>query len=131
MSYKSAIVVFLLSLGANCLAQETLVIRTQGRQEHPVDAKKIYISACLAVEREFRTTRSVRPRVTLVLGADKDGAYWSSREIRLTKWNPNFFAQGVVLFAFDDLLPDGKRIAVAKRAVSWANSTVDAKSLTK
>ncbi len=55
--------------------------------------------------------------MTLVVGADKNGAYWGPREIRLTKWDPYLFAQGVVIFAFEDLLPDGERMAVARRAV--------------
>jgi hypothetical protein len=66
--------------------------------------------------------------VTLVIGADENRAYLGTREIRLTKWDPYLFAQGVVIFAFEDLLPDGERMAVAKRAVTWADSTVDAKS---
>jgi len=41
------------------------------------------------------------------------------------------FAQGVVIFAFEDLLPDGEKTAVAKRAITWADSTVDAKRLAK
>jgi hypothetical protein len=131
MSYKSAIVIFLMLVAATCLAQDGLVIRTQGKQERPADADKIYISACLAVEREFRIDHPIRPRLTLVVGAEQNGAYWDPREIRLTKWNPGYFAQGVVLFAFDDLLPDRERLAVAKRALSWANATVNAESLTK
>ena len=69
--------------------------------------------------------------MTLVVGADEDRAYWDAREIRLTKWDPYLFAQGVVLFAFEELLPKGERMAVAKRAVTWADSTVDAKSVAK
>jgi len=57
-------------LGANCLAQDGLVIRTNGRQERPPDAKKIYFWACSAVEREFRISRPLRPQVTLVVGGD-------------------------------------------------------------
>jgi hypothetical protein len=125
------IIGLLLPLIANCAAQDRLLIRTQGSQRQPADAEKIYMSACLAVEREFRITRPIRPSVTLVIGADKNGAYWGPREIRLTQWNPNFFAQGIVMFAFEDLLPDGERVAVAKRAVTWADSTVDAKSPAK
>jgi len=37
--------------------------------------------------------------------------------------------QGVVAFAFDELLPKTKRMAVAKRAVIWATSAVDANFL--
>ncbi len=117
MVRKLTIVVFMVALGASCLAQDGLVIRTSGSQDRPADAEKIYASACLAVEREFRITRAIRPHVTLVVGADKNGAYWGPREIRLTKWDPYLFAQGVVIFAFEDLLPDGERMAVARRAV--------------
>jgi len=44
---------------------------------------------------------------------------------------PDLLAQGVVIFAFQDLLPDEERMAVAKRAVTWADSTVDAKNVAK
>ena len=81
---------------------------------------KLYLSACSAVQREFGGTRPVRPQVTLVLGADKDEALWDRREIRLIKWNPHLFAQGVVVFAFEDLMPLDERMAVATRAVNWA-----------
>jgi hypothetical protein len=126
---KLTIFVFTLALGASCLAQGGLAIRTNGRHERPADAERIYVSACSAVEREFRISRPLRPQVTLVVGADKNGAYWGPREIRLTKWDPYLFAQGVVMFAFEDLLPDGVRMKVAKLAVTWADSTVDAKRL--
>src|SRR5437867_3078974 len=120
-----------LVLGASCLAQDGLVIRGNDKEVWSAEAEKVYASACSAVEREFRITRSVRPQVILVVGVSEDRAYWQSREIRLTKWNPYLFAQGVVIFAFEDLLPDREQIAVANRAVKWAGSTVDIKSLAK
>ncbi len=131
MMHRLTIIVFTMVLGANCLAQDGLVIRTNGRQERPPDAKKIYFWACSAVEREFRISRPLRPQVTPVVGGDQDAVYWDAKEIRLTKWNPYLFAQGVVLFAFEDLLPKGERMAVAKRAVTWADSTVESKRLAK
>jgi len=88
------------------LAQDGLVIRTNGRQERPSDAETVYISACSAVEREFRISRPLMPQVTLVIGANRNRAYWDAREIMLTKWDPYSFAQGVVIFAFEDLLPE-------------------------
>src|SRR6266566_1700818 len=110
------VVVFAVALGTSCLAQDGLVIRTNGRQERPADAEKIYVSACSAVEREFRISRPLRPQVTLVVGADNNAAYRDTKEIRLTKWDPYLFAQGVVIFGFEELLPEGGRMAVAKRA---------------
>ena len=73
MVRKLTIVVFMVALGASCLAQDGLVIRTNGRQERPADAESVYISACSAVEREFRISRPLRPQVTLVIGANKNG----------------------------------------------------------
>src|SRR5215471_7899194 len=108
-----------LALGATSLAQDGLVIRGNGSHLSSADAEKVYLSACSAVEREFRIPRPVRPRVTLVVGARENRAYWEFREIRLTKWDPYLFAQGVVIFAFEDLLPESERIAVASRAVTW------------
>jgi hypothetical protein len=131
MVHRLTIVVFVMALGTSCLAQEGLVIRTNGRQERPSDAETVYISACSAVEREFRISRPLKPQVTLVIAANQNRAYLDTREIRLTKWDPYLFAQGVGIFAFEDLLPEGERMAVAKRAVTWADSTVDAKSVAK
>ena len=77
------------------------------------------------------STRLVRQQFTLVLGADKDQADLDRREIRLIKWNPDLFAQGVVVFAFEDLMPLDQRIAVARRALNWAGSTIEIKPISK
>ena len=133
MIRKLMIVAFTVALGASCLAQDRLVIRTLGGQELPAraDAEKVYLSACAEVEHEFRISRPLRPQVTLVVGADRNAAYWDAKEIRLTRWDPYMFAQGIVIFAFEELLPEGERRAVAKRAVAWADSTVAVKSFAK
>jgi hypothetical protein len=89
------------------------------------EAEKIYLSACSAVQREFGGNRLVRPRVTLILGAHEDVALFQEREIRLTKWDPRLFAQGVVVFAFEDLMPLDHRLVLAARAVNWADATVE------
>jgi hypothetical protein len=117
--------------GGACLAQDGLVIRTRGSQAWPTDAEKIYVTACSAVERELRMSHPLRPRVTLVLGARENGAYLDPREIRLSKWDPYMFAQGVVFFAFDELLPERERRAVAKRAVNLVDATVAVKDFRK
>jgi hypothetical protein len=53
------------------------------------------------------------------------------REIRLTQWNPYAFAQGVVWLAFEDLMPSHQTLTIAKRAVTWADSTVEIERLAK
>ena len=118
-------------VASTCVAQEGLVIRGNSSQVVPADAEQIYVTACSAVERELRTGRPLRPQVTLVLGARENGAFVGPREIRLTRWDPYMFAQGVVFFALDELLPKQDRLAMAKRAVAWSSSTVAVNNLRK
>ena len=124
--------IVVLSLATACLAQEGLTIHSKVKQKWPAaEAEKIYLSACSAVQREFGSNRAVRPQVTVVLGADKDAVLFDEREIRLTKWNRHLFAQGVVVFAFEDLMPVEQRLILAKRAVNWADATVDIERIEK
>ena len=132
MTKASRLTAVVLVLTAGCWAQNLLTIEVKGKQKWPAEeAGKLYLSACSAVQREFGGTRLVRQQFTLVLGADKDQADLDRREIRLIKWNPDLFAQGVVVFAFEDLMPLDQRIAVARRALNWAGSTIEIKPISK
>jgi hypothetical protein len=132
MTKASRLTVVVLVLTAGCWAQNLLTVQVKGKQKWPAEeADKLYLSACSAVQREFGGSRSIRPQITLVLGANKDQAVLSSREIRLIKWNPYLFAQGVVTFAFEDRMPPADRLAVARRAVNWAGSTIEIKAISK
>jgi hypothetical protein len=124
--------IVVLSLTTACLAQEGLTVHGKGKQEWPAaEAEKIYLSACSAVQREFGSNRAIMPQVTIVLGADKDAVLFDEREIRLTKWDRHLFAQGVVVFAFEDLMPVEQRLILAKRAVNWADATVEIERVKK
>jgi hypothetical protein len=128
-----ALTIVVLTLGIPSLAQEGLTIRNSANPKLPVaEANKIYVSACAAVQREFRSSRELRPQVTLLLGTNKkEGLDISRREIRLAKWNPFMFAQGVVLLAFEELMPQKEVLDVSKRALTWADSTVDVSQIKK
>jgi len=125
-------VISVLAFAAACLAQEGLTIdnKHKDRVSSP-EAEKIYSSACSVVQREFDIKHPLHPHVRLVLGADKNEIWFAGREIRLTKWNSYAFAQGVVWLAFEDLMPSQQRLTIAKRAVSWADSTVEIERLAK
>lgn len=117
----------LLLLTAVSAAQEGLTIRNNTNQEWPsAEAEKIYRSSCAVVQREFGSSRELKPKVTLVVGANKDneGLFFKSREIRLAKWDRYMFAQGIVWLAFEDLMPHEQLLLVSKRAVAWADATV-------
>lgn len=131
MTHKLKFFIPILVLSTSCLAQEALTIRTHGKQKPPADAQKIYLSACSVVQREFGMNRVPRPQVTLVIGGDANKVDWGRREIHLVKWDRYLFAQGVVIFAFEELLPAEQRLLVAKRAVTWADSTVEIDRLRK
>jgi hypothetical protein len=130
-SRLSLLMVFLI-LATVCLAQEGLTVQNKGKQKWPAaEAQKIYLSACSVVQREFGGHPPIAPRVTLVLGAGKNGVRFQEQEIRLTKWDRYLFAQGVVMLAFEDLMPLQQRMTMAKSAVTWADATVDVEQFRK
>ena len=125
-------IVMVLALAGACHAEGFMSVQTRGQQHWPPDeVNRLYLSACSAVEREFGGTLHVRPRLTLILGADRNEVHFDSREIHLTKWDPYLFAQGVVIFAFEDLMPTDKRMQVARRALNWADSTVEVTAISR
>jgi hypothetical protein len=132
MKNSMSLGIAVLSLATACFAQQGLTVRSEGKQKVPAtEAEKIYLSACSVVQREFGDAKSVRPRVTLILGAKRDAIWFNNREIELTKWEPRLFAQGVVEFAFEDLMPVDQRRVLASRAVNWADATVNINELEK
>jgi len=59
------------------------------------------------------------------LGSNKNELSYIEREIRLKNWDGFLFAQGVVALAFEEIMTDDERLKIAKRAVGWANATVN------
>ena len=123
---------FILAFAGVCSAQDGLSVRNRKPQKWPAaEAQRIYSSACSVVQQEFGHTIPLAPKVTLVLGADKNEVWFVGGEVRLTEWNRDAFAQGVVWLAFFDLMPSRQRLGIAKRAVNWADSTVEVEQLKK
>ena len=122
-----------LTLTTACLAQEPLVTVTQkGKHKWPAEeVDKIYSSACAAVQREFGGDHSVRPRVALILGSDKNSVNFDAGQVLLVKWDRDLFAQGVVVLAFEDLMTLERRVRIAKRAVNWTDATVEVAKMAK
>ena len=90
-------IIFLFAFSTPSLAHDGSTIDNKHTERVSVaEAEKTYASACAVVQRDFDTRRSLHPQVRLVLGADKNVVFWDVREIRLTRWNPYLFAQGVV-----------------------------------
>lgn len=117
--------VLCLFLITSCMAQEGLTIQNRSKEKvQEAEVQKLYVSACAVVRQEFHDQHQDNPAVTLIIGADKDEMVLKEREIRLVRWNPYLFAQGVVMLAFQDLLPVQRKLNMTSRAVSQADATV-------
>lgn len=122
----------LLILVTSCMAEEGLTIQNRSKEKvQEGEIQKLYASACAVVRQEFHDQHLDNPAMTLVIGADKDGMLEQEREIRLVRWNPYLFAQGVVMLAFQDLLPVQRKLNMTTRAVSQADATVAVQQLVR
>ncbi len=128
-------VLLLLTAVCGC-AQSTLpfeVSNPGNKKWSPAEASRIYDSACDLLARTIRPEKPphLRPKFRLVLGADgnqfvnEDG----TTEIQLKSWNPEKFAQGVVVVAVRDVLRADDLARVAHQSVSLAASTVSVHDL--
>jgi len=92
-------------------------------------ASRIYTQACDLLARSIRPEHPpvLRPKFRLVLGAETDEFVRDAAvtEIHLKSWNPEKFAQGVVVVALRDLVPRPHLARLARLSVSMAGSTVD------
>jgi hypothetical protein len=120
------LVCLMLLLTAGCFAQDDFVVENKHNQKWPAaEARKIYASSCAVVQQEFGANQTPKPQLTLILGADRNSVSFDTREISLTKWNPYLFAEGVVMLVLEGRLSYEQRILLTKRALNWAESTVD------
>jgi len=120
---RATLSLFVLVTG--CLAQQKLTIQNKSTKTVPdTEVEKIYVSACTVVRQEFHDGNLINPQVILVLGGDKDEIVPNEREIRLIRWNPYLFAQGVVMLAFQDLLPIERKLTMKGRALSQAEASI-------
>jgi hypothetical protein len=99
------------------------------------EAEALYKSVCEVVQGEFHIVAGeLHPHFKVVIGADRnevDGVMPRNKqlenvvEIRLKKWNPTMFAQGVVVIAFDQILTNDVINQLGNRAVRYSGATVD------
>jgi len=119
--------VLALALTTVCLAQESFVtVSIKGKQKWPAEeVDKIYLSTCSAVQKEFGGDHALGPRLVLVLGSDRNAVNFDKKEVMLIKWNRELFAQAVVVLAFENLMTEQRRRTIARRALNWADATID------
>ena len=99
-------------------------------KEQMRDAETIYRNACAVVQRDFLSAAGeLHLHFTVVIGADQNQVLsrrlTQDDEIWMKRWDPNVFAQGVVLLAVDQSLTPDVVKRLGKRAVRHSNATVD------
>jgi hypothetical protein len=99
-------------------------------KEQMRDAETIYRNACAVVQRDFLSAAGeLHLHFTVVIGADQNQVLsrrlTQDDEIWMKRWDPNVFAQGVVLLAVDQSLTPDVVKRLGKRAVRYSNATVD------
>lgn len=98
-----------------------------------VEATRIYNSACDLLARTIRPEKPpvLRPKFRLVLGADSDQFVNEGgvTEVHLKSWNPEKFAEGVVVVAVRDVLRADELARVVHQSVSLAASTINVHEL--
>ena len=126
------VVIVVFGMVVACWGQNYFATEGKGKQHFPAaEADRLYLSACSAVQTEFRTAVSVRPNFTLVLGAEKNEVEFKTRQIRLTNWDPYLFTEGVVIFASEDLMDVKERMVMTRRAINLADATVNVAMVSK
>jgi hypothetical protein len=121
----------MIAFATTCMAQNGLTIVHNDKQKTPdADVEGIYRAACAVIQKEYGGSHSVEYSMKLMVGSDENQVDFIKKEIRLTKWNRDLFAQGVVILASDELMID-RRAELTHETLSWANATVDVTQLGK
>jgi hypothetical protein len=126
----------LASAAFGCAQQSALpfeVSNPSNKKWQPAEAARIYDSACDLLARTIRPEKPprLRPKFRLVLGSESDVFVNEGgvTEVHLKSWNPEKFAEGVVVVAVRDVLRSEDLARVVHQSVSLASSTVNVHEL--
>jgi len=126
----------LISAAFGCAQQSAVpfeVSNPSNKKWPPAEAARIYDSACDLLARTIRPEKPphLRPKFRLVLGSESDVFVNEGgvTEVHLKSWNPEKFAEGVVVVAVRDVLRSEDLARVVHQSVSLASSTVNVHEL--
>jgi hypothetical protein len=88
------------------------------------EAEKVYLAACETIEKEFNRTTPIRPRLTVHLHSNENNLHYPDRDLRLSRWDKNRFAEAVVELVLHDMISAEDRNRLTKQAVAQAGATV-------
>jgi len=109
------------------------VSNPKNKKWSPSEAGRIYASACNLLARTVRPENPplLHPRLVLVLGADADEYVRDGpvNQVHLKSWNPEKFAEAVVLGAVREVLRTDDLKRVAHESVSLADAAIPVNEL--
>lgn len=88
------------------------------------EAEHVYLAACETIEREFNRSSPIRPHFTVHLHSDENNLHYPDRDLRLSRWDKDRFAEAVVELVLHDMVSPQDRSRLTKLAVSRAGATV-------
>lgn len=122
--------------GMPCAGQELTsfeVSNVKNLKWSPEEAGRIYKQACQVVAQSLRPQRPpvLRPRFLLVLGAKQNQVVRMDdrSEIRLKKWDPEGFAEGIVILSAREILKTQEVLQLAHATLLAAASIVSVTQL--
>ena len=101
------------------------------------EAVKSYLQAVSEVETEYHLLQHVTPKFVLVLGVDQNCIVWANgkmsqaSEIRLKRWDPRIFRQGVITLSINELMRPENVIRLEQRIERIEQASVDVRNLQK
>ena len=111
MRVPISILLFAISLPALAQAPELFEVSNPKHVHFDAqEAMRSYLQAVSEVETEYHVLEHLTPKFSLVLGVDKNAIVWPNyktsqgAEIRLTRWDPRIFRQGVIALSINELL---------------------------
>lgn len=138
MRLPISILLFAISIPA--LAQAPELFEVSNPKHSLFDAQeavKSYLQAVSEVETEYHLLQHVTPKFVLVLGGDQNCVVWAkgntsqSTEIRLKRWDPRIFRQGVITLSINELLRPENVVRLEQRIERVEEAVVDVRNLQK
>lgn len=138
MRFPIGILLLAISVPALGQARELFeVSNPKHLQFNSEEAVKSYLQSVSEVETEYHLLQHPTPKFALVLGVDRNSLVWpegktsQGAEIRLRRWDPRIFRQGVIALSINELMRPENVARLEQRIERVDEAVVDARDLRK
>lgn len=132
--------ILLLAISVPALAQAGELFEVSNPkhlQFNSEEAVRSYLQSVSEVETEYHLLHHLTPKFALVLGVESNCIVWPNGktsqggEIRLSRWDPRIFRQGVIALSINELLRPDNVARLELRIERIEEAVVDARDLRK